>query len=118
MKMDFRLGIEINDPFLTSFSENNAFPFIEVDVIAVQGNHLTNTHSRGRKKVYHRKIADIAAVVPHDFQCLVGVGFFDYLCRFYFVDSAYRAFYDVVLVLKPRKVAGQNAADIIYRDLA
>ena len=67
MEMDFCSGIEINDPFLTSFSENNAFPFIEVNVIAVKGNHLTNTHARGRKKVYHRKSADIAAVVPHDF---------------------------------------------------
>ncbi len=52
--MDFCPGIEINDPFLTSFSENNAFPFIEIDVIAAKGNHLTNTHSGGRKKVYHR----------------------------------------------------------------
>lgn len=116
--MDFCPGIEINDPFLTPFSENNAFPFIEVDVIAVKGNHLTNTHSRGRKKVYHRKIADIAAVVPHDFQCLVGVSFLDHFCCFYLVNPAHRTFHDVVLVFKPRKVAGQNAADIIYCDLA
>lgn len=64
------------------------------------------------------EIADIAAVVPHDFQCLIGVGFLDYLCRFYFVNPAHRAFHDVVLIFKPRKVAGQDATDIIYRDLA
>lgn len=44
--MDFCPGIEINDPFLASFSENNAFPFIEVDVIAVKGNHLTDWSTR------------------------------------------------------------------------
>ena len=116
--MDFCPGIEINDPFLASFSENNAFPFIEVDVIAVKGNHLTDTHSGGCEKVNHGEIADIAAVVPHDFQCLIGIGFLDHFCRFYLVDPAYRAFYDVILIFKPRKVAGQDATDIIYRDLA
>lgn len=116
--MDFCPGIEINDPFLAPFSENNAFPFIEVDVIAVKGNHLTDTHSGGCEKVNHGEIADIAAVVPHDFQCLIGVGFLDHLCRFYFVNPAHRAFHDVVLIFKPRKVAGQDATDIIYRDLA
>ena len=40
------------------------------------------------------------------------------LLRFYLVDSAYRAFHDVILIFKPRKVAGQDAANIIYRDLA
>ena len=105
LEMDFCPGIEINDPFLTSFSENNALSLIEVDVIAVEGNHLTNTHSGGCEKVNHSEIADIAAVVPHDFQCLIGVGFLDHLCRFYFVNPAYRTFHDVVLILKPRKVS-------------
>jgi hypothetical protein len=104
--MDFRPCIEIDDPFFAPFSENNALSLIEVDVIAVKGNHLTNTHSGGCEKVNHSEIADIAAVVPHDFQCLVGIGFLDHFCRFYLVDPAYRAFYDVILIFKPRKVAG------------
>ena len=99
--MDFRPCIEIDDPFFAPFSENHALAFIEVDVIAVESYHLTDSHSGGCKKVNHSKITDIAAVVPHDFQCLIGVGFLDHLCRFYFVNPAHRTFHDVVLIFKP-----------------
>lgn len=111
--MDFGAGVEIDFALLVALARDDALPMNEVDVFAVEAHQLADTHSRGGQQVDDGEVAAVAAVVAHDFQMLVRVGFFYGFPDFHLVDAAHRTFHDVVLVFEPGEEGGENAPDVI-----
>ena len=46
LQVNFRPCIEINQPFLVTFTKDHAFTLIKIDIFPIERHHLTNTHSR------------------------------------------------------------------------
>ena len=46
LQMQLCPGIKVNYPLLIALAEHPAFPFRKIDIVTVQQNHLTDTHSR------------------------------------------------------------------------
>lgn len=88
--MYFCSCVEIDLPFLVPFAEDDARPFLEVNVNAVHSDQFADTHSSGCQQVYHRKIADFGAGITKFLQLLISESFLDQRVSTDFVDSSDR----------------------------
>ena len=112
--MDFCTSIEIDHTLFIAFSKNNTLAFIEVDILPIEFDQFTHTHTGRGKQIYDCKVSNIFTVVTQGFKILISENFF-YLCaRFNFMDSSDWALYNIVFLFKPRKEGGEYTTDIVY----
>ena len=116
--MNLRPGIEIDFPFLVALAEDNALPFLEIDIFPIELDQLPDTHSGRGEQVDDSKVAGVFAMISHDLQRFIRIGFLDGFAGFDLVDPAHRAFQDQVFLLQPGEEAGQDATNIVHRHLA
>ena len=110
--------VKIDHSFLVSFTEHDTFSLVKINIISVKQHHFADTHTRWSQHINHCQISRLGAVVPHKLQRFIGVCVFNVCAGFDLVYSPNRTFQYIVLILKPRKKAWKNAADIINRNLA
>ena len=113
LEVYLRPGVEIHLPLFVPLAEHDALAVREVDILPVEEHQLADAHSGGRQQVDQSQIPTVFAVVAHDLQRLVGVGFLDRSARLYLVYAADGAFHDVVLILQPGKKARKDPPDIV-----
>ena len=118
LQMNLCSSVKINYSFFTAFTEHDTFSLVEINIISVQQHHFADTHTCGSQHVDHWQVSRFRAVIPHQLQCFIGISFLDVRAGFYSVYASDRAFQYVILVLQPREEAGQDTADIVYRNLA
>ena len=118
LQMNLRSCIEVNNALLIPFTEYNAFTFVKIHIITIQTYHLTDTHPCRCEHINHRQIPQLMTAVPHRLQLLIAIGRLDVLRCLDPMNAAHGTFYDIVLILKPRKEARQDAAHIIHGNTA
>ena len=55
--MELRSGIEVDFAFASAFSEHDAFPFVEIDVRAVEPDQLSYSHAGRNQRVYNGEVS-------------------------------------------------------------
>ena len=103
--MELCSGIEIDGTLLVSLACDQAFPLLKIHVGYVQADQFAYSHARGCENVHDGKIPQGAASVPQSFQIFVAQDFLSHYSGLHTVDAPYRAFDDIILVLKPREEA-------------
>ena len=100
-QMNLGASVEVDNAFLVAFTQHDAFPVLEVDVVSVEFNELPNAHAGRCEQVYNCQIARRFRSVAHAFECFVRVNLFNHARRFDFPDASNWAFKNVIFGLKP-----------------
>ena len=118
LQVDFGFGVEIDRSFFVTFSEDDTFAFCKINVRPVEIDQFTDTDAGGNEKIDDGSITGVAAFISEFFEIFIGQGFFDDLGGFYFMNTADRAFKDIIFIFQPGKERRHNAADIVDGDFA
>ena len=116
--MNLRSSIKVYFSLFVALAENDALPFLKIDVISIQLDQLSHAHTGGGKQVDDGKIAGVFAMIPHDFQRFIRIGFFYGFASLDLMNPAHRTLQDQIFILQPGKEAGQDAADVVHCDFA
>ena len=109
-------GLEVNKALLVAFSRDDALALIEVDVRPVEPYQFAHTDAGRGKKIYHRQVAFVVAVVAQGLHLLVADGTLHPRAGLHLMDSSHRTLDDIVFLFQPGEERGEDAADVINRN--
>ena len=103
LKVDFCFGVKINPALFISLAKHDTLSAGKIDIGTIEINKLSDTDSRRYQNIYNSQISGIAALIPQAFKVFIRQRFPYNLRCLNFVDTADRAFDNIVFILQPDK---------------